>query len=88
MPCFVPSEHRHRRWHLIRSTLGNFPYGYFWERAEWVNDPENGPTEGGHWVRWGYCGDFPSLCYAVYIGPHIDQASPFYIVDERLKPAG
>jgi hypothetical protein len=60
----------------------------YWERAEWRNDERNGPSQGGHWVRWGYCGDFPSLCKAVYIGPAIDQESPFIIVDDRLKPTG
>ena len=69
MPCFVPEEYRPLKWHVIRSTFrgGNF------EIAQWVNDERNGPDEKGHWVRWGYCGDFPSLCQADYIGPFPDQ---------------
>lgn len=75
MPCFVPEEHRGLRWHIIRPKV---PYltpdsmSYF-EIAEWVNDEANGPTERGHWVRWGKTGDFPSLCQAEYLAPFPDQ---------------
>lgn len=71
MPCYVPDEHRHLRWHVI---VPNPFVGYpgHWEIAEWVNDEGNAP-DPGHWVRWGYCGDFPSLCQAVYVGPFPDQ---------------
>jgi hypothetical protein len=79
--CRVPPQHRHLRWHVIR---GLEYLGAYYERAEWVNDPENGPSEGGHWVRWGRCGDFPSLCLADYIGPALDQDSPYVPIDERL----
>jgi hypothetical protein len=72
MPCFVPDQFKDKRWHVIRATLlGGSPGGF--EIAEWVNDEANGPTEGGHWVRWGRCGDFPSLCHAIYVGPFPDQ---------------
>lgn len=72
MPCFVPEFARGIRWHIIRPrSLNGRVMGF--EIAEWVNDENNGPTEGGHWIRWGYCGDFPSLCRADYIGPFPDQ---------------
>lgn len=77
MPCFVPDEHKHLRWHVIQPTklVGPGPQARhpMAEIAEWVNDEANGPDEKGHWVRWGYCGDFPSLCQAVYIGPFPNQ---------------
>jgi len=69
MPCFVPPQYRHLRWHMIQSDIGLKPI----ERAEWVNCEENGPTEGGHWIRWGRTGDFPSLCKARYLWPAVDQ---------------
>lgn len=83
MACFVPPEYRHIKWHIIRMALVD-DEPTFWERAEWVNCAENGPTEGGHWVRWGRTGDFPSLCHARYIGPALDQDSDFIVVDPRL----
>ena len=73
MPCFVPEQFRDRRWHVIRPLGVNGVPHRFFEIAEWVNDENNGPTEKGHWVRWGYCGDFPSLCQANYVGPFPDQ---------------
>lgn len=72
MSCFVPEQHRDKRWHVIRPR-GLVNRVRQFEIAEWVNDERNGPTEGGHWVRWGYCGDFPSLCQADYVGPFPDQ---------------
>lgn len=69
MSCVVPDEYKHLRWHVIRPRMGKQPF----EIAEWVNNEENGPTEKGHWIRWGYCGDFPSLCQADYIGPFPEQ---------------
>jgi hypothetical protein len=72
--CFVPEQHKHLKWHVLKIE---YPTGVMWERAEWVNDPENGPTEGGHWVRRGKTGDFPSLCKADYFAPAIDQESPY-----------
>ena len=76
MPCFVPEEHKRHRWHVIRPI--NFVTGAprpFFEIAEWVNDEANGPIEMGHWVRWGYCGDFPSLCRAAYVMPFPRQGT-------------
>ncbi len=64
MPCLVPEQLKHYRYHYILNMFGRI------ELAEWVNDDRNGPSELGHWVRWGCCGDFPSLCQAEYIGPH------------------
>jgi hypothetical protein len=64
MPCYVPEEFKGERFHVIKPR-----YGSGFEVAEWVNNRANGPEEGGHWLRWGYCGDFPSLCHADYIGP-------------------
>lgn len=74
MPCFVPEQNRHLRWHIIQPTRDHAgaPHRFF-EIAEWVNNEANGPNERGHWVRWGYCGDFPSLCQADYVGPVQDQ---------------
>ena len=84
--CHVPLRYKHLKWHVIRGNLLGEPEpkSRFYERAEWVNDPENGPAEGGHWVRWGYCGNFPSLCQADYVGPAIDQDSSYAPIDERL----
>jgi hypothetical protein len=86
MSCFVPPQYRHLKWHVIKTNLlpDEPEYEGFYERAEWVNDERNGPTEGGHWVRWGYCGGFPSLCLAKYIGPALDQESDYVIIDEQL----
>ncbi len=87
MSCFVPPQYRHLKWHVIQQQLcpDDPDYEGLYERAEWVNYPENGPTEdGGHWLRWGYCGDAPSLFLARYIGPALDQESPFRQIDERL----
>ncbi len=69
--CFVPPQHAHRKWHVIRTA---YPTAYVYERAEWVAD--NG---SGHpiWVRWGRCGDFATLCSAEYVGPAIDQHAPY-----------
>ena len=67
MPCHVPEQYRHVRWHIIRPTACGQHMTF--ECAEWVNNEDNGPTEHGHWKRWGYCGDFPSLCKAEYLGP-------------------
>jgi len=72
--CFVPERFKHLKWHVLKVE---YPTGIMWERAEWVNDPENGPTEGGHWVRWGKTGDFPSLCKADYFAPAVDQDPPY-----------
>lgn len=74
MSCFVPEQYRNLRWHILRPNVPwrDMPTPYF-EIAEWINNEDNGPTEKGHWVRWGYCGDFPSLCQANYIGPFPDQ---------------
>lgn len=75
MSCFVPDEFKHLKWHVLLPTKGlgsNEPRPFF-EIAEWINNEANGPTEKGHWLRWGYCGDFPSLCHAIYIGPFPDQ---------------
>lgn len=74
MSCFVPEKFRDQRWHVIRPTdIKGVPQKHF-EIAEWINDVDgNGPIERGHWLRWGYCGDFPSLCQATYIGPFPDQ---------------
>lgn len=83
MSCFVPDEYKHLRWHIIKTIIFGEPLYY--ERAEWINDPRNGLKEQGYWLRWGYCGDFPSLCQAVYIGPANDQHSRFITVDPRLK---
>lgn len=69
MPCFVPDEFKHLRWHVLRSHFNRKMF----EIAEWNNSEDNGPVDKGHWVRWGYCGDFPSLCQADYIGPFPDQ---------------
>lgn len=85
MPCFVPPQHRHLKWHVIRMWLVPEEPPTFYERAEWVNCEENGPTQGGHWVRWGKTGDFPSLCKAIYIGPSVDQDSPYTVIDEELR---
>lgn len=69
MSCFVPEQFRKLRWHVIKSQhIGGF------EIAEWVECEANGPTERGHWLRWGRTGDFPSLCQATYVGPFPDQA--------------
>jgi hypothetical protein len=84
MPCRVPEQFSHIRWHAIRPDVFDTDvteeHGPWWrsgdkiEIAEWVHDPEgNGPSEGGHWLRWGKTGDFPSLCQAEYIGPLQDQ---------------
>lgn len=81
MPCFVPPQYRHLKWHIIRMALID-DEPTTWERAEWVNCPENGPSESGHWVRWGRTGDFPSLCKARYIGPALDQESPYFPLEE------
>lgn len=75
--CHVPDEYKHLRWHVIKPhvlssngwSTGNRGY----EIAEWVNNEDNGPTEKGHWVRWGSCGDFPSLSHADYVGPFPNQ---------------
>ena len=79
--CFVPNKFKDLRWHVIKSHYDRDGF----EVAEWINDPKNGP-DGGHWVRWGYCGDFPSLCQADYIGPIglISQLG-INVVDDR-KP--
>jgi hypothetical protein len=88
MTCFVPPQYRHLKWHVIKGELllrhDDPEYEGFYERAEWVNDERNGSTEGGYWIRWGYCGDFPSLCHAKYIGPALDQESPYAPIDDRL----
>jgi hypothetical protein len=77
MPCFVPENSQHLRWHVIMPEKLPGPGGVrhhpMFEIAEWVRDERNGPTEKGHWVRWGYCGDFPSLCRATYIMPFPGQ---------------
>ena len=78
MTCFVPDEHKDKRWHVLRphklNRDGEWSHNevLHFEIAEWVNNEENGPTERGHWVRWGCCGDFPSLCHADYVGPFPD----------------
>jgi hypothetical protein len=71
MSCYVPDQYKHLKWHILRSWHGK--QDRVFEVAEWVNNEENGPTEKGHWVRWGYCGDFPSLCQADYVGPIQNQ---------------
>jgi hypothetical protein len=74
MACFVPDAYKHMRWHVIWPILITGKRAKHFEIAEWVNCEDNGLIEKGHWVRWGYCGDFPSLCKANYIGPFPDQA--------------
>jgi hypothetical protein len=74
MGCFVPEKYRQLRWHVILPMNGLTGQAHkHFEIAEWVNDEANGPIECGHWVRWGYCGDFPSLCQAEYVAPFADQ---------------
>lgn len=87
MPCFVPEEHKRHRWHVIRPTDVDGNPQPFFEIAEWVNDESNGPTEKGHWVRWGYCGDFPSLCHAVYVMPFPGQDTLTEALGEPSEPA-
>lgn len=78
MSCFVPDCFKHLRWHVIRpqklyaGEWNQSKVNHF-EIAEWINDERNGPSEKGHWIRWGHCGDFPSLCHAEYVGPFPDQ---------------
>jgi hypothetical protein len=81
MPCFVPEEYRHLRWHILQSHLIEDDPPTFYERSEWVNCAENGETEGGHWLRYGRVGDFPSLCKCIYIGPADDQESSWRRID-------
>jgi hypothetical protein len=84
MPCFVPKKYKHLRWHVIQPTdfYAGKPSPYF-EIAEWVNNNANGPNDRGHWVRWGHCGDFPSLCRAEYVAPFPDQE----MLENKLREA-
>lgn len=74
MACRVPDDLQGERFHIIRPHC-DLP---LFEIAEWVACESNGPTERGHWVRWGYCGDFPSLCRADYLGPYRGAYRPPY----------
>ena len=71
MPCHAPPQHAHLKWHVIKRVESD---ATIYERAQWV--PDNG---AGYpiWIRWGYCGDFASLCQSSYVGPAVDQDSPY-----------
>ncbi len=77
--CYVPPQHGHLKWHVRRADYG---YGdephWVYERAEWVSDNGSGSPI---WIRWGYCGDFASLSRGEYVGPALDQETPY--VEDR-----
>jgi hypothetical protein len=75
--CRPPPQYEHLKWHvLVQRHLD----ARFYERARWV--PDNG-SGNPIWVRWGYCGDFAALCGCTYVGPAVDQESPYVMPADR-----